>query len=44
MFVFRENWRGSFSSYLRFKIRTFALLPTKYEKENCYFQKARMQN
>ena len=29
MFVFRKIWRALLSCYLRFEIRTFALLPTK---------------
>ena len=30
MFVFRKIWRALLSCYLRFEIRTFALLPTNY--------------
>ena len=30
MFVFRKIWRALLSSYLRFEIRPFALLPTIY--------------
>ena len=32
MFAFREIWRALFSYYLCFRIRPFALLPTKESK------------
>ena len=32
MFVFQNIWRALFSCYLRFEIRPFALLLTKFAK------------